>query len=88
MLAGQLGVEPGEYIHLADSFHIYGSYFDEFQGFLRTVESRDIDQRVYTTDFAKDFFIEGCDALLAEDDMPAEKKARVEKRRAQLARTD
>ena len=88
MLAGQLAVEPGQYMHFADSFHIYGSYFDEFQGFLRTVESRGLDQRVYTTDFARDFFIEGCDALLAEDDMPAEKKALVEKRRAELARTD
>ncbi|MCK5571456.1 MAG: hypothetical protein KAJ12_01790 [Bacteroidetes bacterium] len=83
-VASQLGVEPGEYMHIADSFHIYGSYFEDFEGFLKTVCDRSEDQRVYTTDFARDFFIEGCDALLAEDDMPPEKKAIIEKRRAQL----
>ncbi len=84
-LAAQLGVEPGEYIHIADSFHIYGSYFDDFEGFLNTVKNRSEQDRVYTTDFASQFFVEGCDALLAEPDMPAAKKALVEKRKSQLA---
>jgi len=84
-LAEQVGVEPGEYIHVADSFHIYGSYFDEFEGFLKTVASRSPDQRVFTTDFARDFFVDGCDALLAEDDLPDDKRALVEKRKAELA---
>jgi len=84
IMAAELGTEVGEYMHIADSFHIYGSYFDEFKGFLKTVAARSEDQRVYTTDFARDFFIEGCDALLAEDDMPADKKALVEKRRREL----
>jgi len=84
IMAAELGAEPGEYTHIADSFHIYGSYFDEFEGFLKTVAARSEDQRVYTTDFAKDFFVEGCDALLAEDDMPADKKALVENRRREL----
>ena len=39
-VAGRVGVEPGEYMHIADSFHIYGSYFEEFEGFLKTVASR------------------------------------------------
>jgi len=30
------------------------------------------------------FFIEGCDTLLGEDDMPAEKKTLVEQRKAEL----
>ena len=84
MAADAVGVRPGEYIHLADSFHIYGSYFDEFEGFLDTVERRPPDQRVYTSDFAREFFIAGCDALLAEADMPADKKALVERRKAEL----
>jgi len=82
--AEAIGVQPGEYMHLADSFHIYGSYFDEFEGFLKTVQARRPEDRVYTTHFAKDFFVEGCDALLAEPDMPDDKKALVEKRKAQL----
>jgi len=83
-VAGEVGVEPGEYIHIADSFHIYGSYFDEFRGFLQTVEKRDVKDRVYTSDFAREFFVEGCDVLLGEPDMPADKKALVEKRKNEL----
>lgn len=84
MVANEVGVEPGQYIHIADSFHIYGSYFNEFEGFLKTVETRPTDQRVYSTEFARDFFIDGCDALLAEADMPDEKKAMVQKRKDEL----
>ena len=84
LAAGAIGVEPGEYMHFADSFHIYGSYFEEFEGFLKTVRTRRPDQRVYTSDFARDFFVEGCDALLAEEDMPPDKRALVERRRAEL----
>jgi len=84
MMAAEIGVEPGEYMHIADSFHIYGSYFEDFEGFLKTVESRSPEDRVYTTDFAKVFFIDGCDALLAEDDMPEDKKAIVAQRKAEL----
>jgi len=83
-VAGAVGVEPGEYMHIADSFHIYGSYFDEFEGFLHTVEGRDVEDRVYTTAFAREFFVDGCDALLAEEDMPADKKALVARRKEEL----
>lgn len=83
-VAGESGVDCGEYIHICDSFHIYGSYFDEFEGFLRMAEQRDVDQRVFESDFARDFFIEGCDALLAEEDMPDDRRALVVERRRQL----
>ena len=83
-VAAAVGVAPGEYMHIADSFHIYGSYFDEFEGFLQTVAKRAEDQRVFTTDFARDFFVDGCDALLGETDMPEDKKALVRKRKAEL----
>lgn len=85
-MAAEIGVAPGEYMHFADSFHIYGSYFADFDGFLKTVASRPDDQRVYTSEFAADFFIDGCDALLAEQDMPPDRKALVEKRRADLSK--
>ncbi len=79
-VAARVGVEPGEYMHIADSFHIYGSYFEDFKGFLETVRHRAVDQRVFTTDFAREMFIEGCNTLLAEADMPEAKKALVRKR--------
>ncbi|HUU59598.1 MAG TPA: thymidylate synthase [Phycisphaerae bacterium] len=84
LVAGELDVEPGEYMHIADSFHVYGSYFEEFEGFLQTVSARSQEDRVYTTDFARDFFVEGCDALLNEPDTPPDKKALVAKRRSEL----
>jgi thymidylate synthase len=83
-MAAAIGVAPGEYMHIADSFHIYGSYFKDFEGFLKTVATRSSQDRVYSTDFARDIFIEGCDALLAESDMPPDKKPLVQKRRRQL----
>ncbi|MCE5239684.1 thymidylate synthase [bacterium] len=43
-------IKVGQYNHVVDSFHIYGSYFDEFKGFLQTVEVRSFDQRTYRTE--------------------------------------
>ena len=77
-------VEVGDYLHNADSFHIYGSYFDEFRGFLKTVQSREPADRVYTSEFAREFYIDGCNALLAEDDMPENKKVLVRGRKKDL----
>ena len=85
LVARDVGVEPGEYMHLIDSFHIYGSYFEEFEGFIKTVEARTPEDRVYTTEFARSFFVDGCDALLAEEDMPQAKKDLVAARKAELA---
>jgi len=86
-VAAQLDLQPGHYMHIADSFHVYGSYFDEFEGFLKTVEARPVDQRLYETAFAQDFFVEGCGALLAEPDMPADKTERLRQRLADLTGT-
>jgi thymidylate synthase len=83
-VAAAVGVEPGEYMHIADSFHIYGSYFQEFERFLKTVAARDAKDRVFTTAFARDFFVDGCDTLLAESDLPADKRVIIEKRKAEL----
>ncbi|MBC8403095.1 MAG: hypothetical protein H8E14_16535 [Candidatus Marinimicrobia bacterium] len=41
-------VIPGRYIHQADSYHIYGSYIDEFeQRFLRMYNERPFEDRTY-----------------------------------------
>ena len=84
-VAGRLGAAPGAYLHICDSFHIYGSYFAAFEGFLKTVAQRSEADRVYDTAFARPFFVDGCDALLAEDDLPAAPRAHVKRRRAALA---
>jgi len=83
-MAAELGLEGGEYIHVADSFHIYGSYFAEFEGFLKLAGSQSVERKTFTTGFARDFFVDGCDALLAEADLPPDKRAVVEKRRSEL----
>jgi thymidylate synthase len=49
-------VELGRYVEMVDSFHIYGSYFKEFEGFLGTVEKRRFEDRVWETKFAQPFF--------------------------------
>ncbi|HEY3396400.1 MAG TPA: thymidylate synthase [Armatimonadota bacterium] len=41
-------IVAGQYNHIADSFHIYGSYFEDFRGFLETLEKRSFEQRTYT----------------------------------------
>ena len=91
-MAAAIGVAPGEYIHIADSFHIYGSYFAEFEGFLKMTQTRPLEERVLssdrcipgTTERVVEFFIEGCQTLLAEPDMPPAKKAILIRRLAEL----
>ena len=81
-VAREVGVEPGEYVHVADSFHIYGSYFEEFEGFLSLLGKRP--DRYWTTDFARPHFAEGARRVLAEKDLPAEARAAIENRLAEL----
>lgn len=50
-------VKVGRYVDISDSFHIYGSYFPEFENFLKIVKTRTFEERTWTTDFAKDFFV-------------------------------
>jgi thymidylate synthase len=51
-------IRPGQYIHVADSFHIYGSYFEEFKSFLETLERRTFDERVFFTEDVQDIIDE------------------------------
>ena len=84
MVANAVGAQVGEYCHIADSFHIYGSYFDEFNGFLKMVGNRRPEDRVWEWAYGRELFIEGCDSLLAEEDMPEACKAQVRARRSAL----
>jgi len=84
-VAGEVGVAPGEYLHVADSFHIYGSYFGEFESFLTMLEARP--DRYFTTGFAAPVFADGVRRLLAEDDLPEAKRPLLERRLEELART-
>ena len=81
-VAGELGVEPGEYVHVADSFHIYGSYFEQFEGFLKMIEARP--DRYFTSEFARPMFADGVRRLLAEEDLPDEKRAVMQTRLREL----
>ncbi|MCD6422212.1 hypothetical protein J7L13_02610 [bacterium] len=51
-LSERLGEEipVGQYTHIADSFHIYGSYFEEFERFLETLKKRTFKARTFRSD--------------------------------------
>ncbi len=59
-------IKVGRYVDISDSFHIYGSYYDEFKGFLQTVETRTFEQRTWNTEFAEPMFQEARERLKKE----------------------
>ena len=85
MVARALGVAVGEYVHIADSFHIYGSYFADFEGFLKT--TRDRPDRYFTSEFAAPIFLDGVNRVLSEGDLPETKRAAMAARKAELEAT-
>jgi thymidylate synthase len=48
----------GRYVDISDSFHIYGSYAEEFKRFLKTVTERSFEEKTWSTEFAQPFFEE------------------------------
>jgi len=47
-------IRPGQYNHICDSFHIYGSDFTEFEAFLESLRRRSFEERTWrTTDVAE-----------------------------------
>lgn len=48
----------GRYVDITDSYHIYGSYYSEFRGFLHTIENRNFEERTWSSKFAESFFVE------------------------------
>ncbi len=59
-----LGV--GRYDDLTDSFHIYGSYFNESQGFLKLEEKRSFGERTWPSFYAEPMFKEVRERLQRE----------------------
>jgi len=51
-------VKVGRYVDIADSYHIYGSYFDQFKGFLDTLNKKTFEERTFMSSFAEPFFKE------------------------------
>lgn len=49
-------VAVGRYVDISDSFHIYGSYADEFKRFLKTVGERPFEEKTWSSEFAQPFF--------------------------------
>jgi thymidylate synthase len=52
-------VKVGRYVDIADSFHIYGSYFSDFDRFLNTVKNRSFEERTWDSEFAEPMFEDG-----------------------------
>ncbi len=59
-------VRAGRYADLVDSFHIYGSYFNEFAGFLKMVEKRSFEERTWPSAYAEPMFEEARERLRKE----------------------
>ena len=77
-------IRPGRYIHKADSFHIYGSYFSEFKGFLDSLQKRNFEERIWdsTSKEVQSAFRSARNYLLQEPILPEEHRKRL---KAELA---
>lgn len=66
----------GAYCHIVDSFHIYGSYFSEFKGFLDTLEKRSFEERVWdsTSELVQSSFDYARERIKQEQEKEAEEK--------------
>ncbi len=73
-------VVVGRHVDISDSFHIYGSYFEEFQrGFLSLLEKRSFEQRVWRTEHVMDFLCAG--RLQLVNGKPGEPEISIEHKR-------
>ena len=59
-------ITVGRYVDISDSFHIYGSYHDEFKKFLKTVSERTFEEKTWSSEFARPFFEEAAARLESE----------------------
>ena len=58
-------VKLGRYVHQADSYHIYGSYFTEFENrFLKGLERRTFEERTFRYEDVKDIMEEAVPRIL------------------------
>jgi len=51
-------VVVGRYVDISDSFHIYGSYFSDFESFLKMIKMRSFEERTWNSQFAETYFDE------------------------------
>ena len=59
-------VRVGRYCHIADSYHLYGSYFKEFEGrFLGALQKRTFEQRTLRYEAVRDM-MEGARASILD----------------------
>ena len=59
-----LTVRPGRYVHQADSYHIYGAYFREFEDrFIAGLDRRSFEQRTFRYEDVKDIMEEAIPAI-------------------------
>jgi thymidylate synthase len=70
-IAEKLGVEVGEYVHLSHSMHVYGKDTADIERFLSLCDKRTYENRTISSKDCAFSFIEGCNQLLAEENMPA-----------------
>jgi thymidylate synthase len=70
-------LKQGPYAHIVDSFHIYGSYFSDFEGFLGSCEKRSYEDRVWdsTSELVQASFETGRATIAYEQQQEAEAKA-------------
>jgi thymidylate synthase len=73
-------IKPGAYVHIADSFHIYGSYFEQFRGFLESLKKRSFKERVWdsSSEFVETACATACETIAAEVEEEAKKSLRSE----------
>jgi len=74
-IAGRTGreVRVGRYADISDSFHVYGSYFGEFRGFLNLVEKRNFEERTWPSAYAEPMFAEARERLIKEKESEAKR---------------
>lgn len=84
LVAAELGISVGKFVHIAYSFHIYGSYFEEFTKFMDLCSNRKFTERTISMEKCAVHMIPGIDDLLGEKDLPPWAEALLIERRVEL----
>jgi thymidylate synthase len=63
VIAERVGVPVGRYIHIADSYHIYGAYMKDVEAFIDTVKRRPVEKRTFRTEDVAELIEEARDQI-------------------------
>ena len=74
-VAEAVGVPVGVYRHFADSFHIYGKDWKQFEGFTKLCNSRSAKERTFVTAEVKNILIETNEKTLVNEKSTLSAKA-------------